>query len=185
MIMTTSQHSNEENVVKCPVEGCPHTGLSRGMHLHVRQSSGDGHGENGDVPPNISLDDLEVVGTKEVQMDYPDERNEEDVVRLCPYCGRAFNGFRGIKIHVGQKVGQGVHPDNATDIEKEDCPIAHVDDDMNVIEIVEERSMMPSTKQRLKNEQETIKKAALLEIIEELENEGKQDAANKLRTNLL
>ncbi len=155
------------------------------MHLHVRQSSGDGHGPHGDVPENITFDDLEVVGQKNVDMDYPTDREEEDVVRLCPFCGRAFNGFRGIKIHVGQKQGQGVHPDDATEIEKSDCPIAHVDDDMNVIEVVEDNALMPSTKQRILNDDDSIPKSDVLELIEGLEDEGDTETADRIRNELL
>lgn len=183
-IMTSTKHNNSESVVKCPVNDCNHEGLSRGIHLHVRQSSGDGHGPHGDVPENLNFDDLEQVGEKDVQMDYPDERNEEDVVRLCPFCGRAFNGFRGIKIHVGQKKGHGVHPDDATDITKEDCPIAHVDDDMNVIEIVEENAIMPSTKRRIEGE-DTVDYDDVLQLVEEFEDEGEQEVADRIRDRLL
>ncbi len=182
--MGNTKHSNQETVVECPVEGCTKEGLSRGMHLHVRQSSGDGHGPHGDVPENLDFDNLKVVGEKGVDMDYPDERNEEEVARLCPFCGRAFNGFRGIKIHVGQKAGQGVHPDDATDITKDDTPIAHVDDDMNVIEIVDEKEMMPSTKRRIEGDG-SIEQADVLELIEEFEDEGNGEAASRIREKLL
>jgi hypothetical protein len=182
--MTKTKHNNKETVVKCPVNGCDHEGLSRGMHLHVRQSSGDGHGPNGDTPDNLNLDTLEVVGEQSVEMDYPDERAEEDVARLCPYCGGAFNGFRGIKIHVGQKAGQGVHPDDATDIEKDDCPIAHVDENMNVIELVEENEIMPSTKRRIL-EEDSVNENDVIELIEEFENEGDSQTADRIRSKLL
>jgi hypothetical protein len=183
--MTSTQHTNEEKVVQCPVDGCEHEGLSRGIHLHVRQSSGGGHGPHGDTPESLDFDNLKEVGTKDVKMDYPDERTEEDVVRLCPYCGRAFNGFRGIKIHVGQKTGQGVHPEDATEITKNDCPIAHVDDDMNVIELVEENAIMPSTKQRILNGNDSIPKSEVLEFIEGLEGDGEQELADRVRDGLL
>lgn len=183
--MDSTKHNNKESVVKCPVEGCDHEGLSRGIHLHVRQSSGNGHGEHGDVPDNISLSELEIVGEKNVKMDYPDSRSEEEVARLCPFCGHAYKGFRGIKIHVGQKAGQGVHPEDATDITKEDCPVAHVDDDMNVIEIVEENSLMPSTKKRIEVESDSVSLEKVQQLIEELRNEGNEDAADKAENRLL
>lgn len=183
--MTSTKHNNKEKVAKCPVEGCDHEGLSRGMHLHVRQSSGDGHGEHGDVPDNINFDNLEIVGEKSVEMDYPDSRSEEEVARLCPFCGHAYKGFRGIKIHVGQKVGQGVHPEDATDITKEDCPVAHVDDDMNVIEIVEENSLMPSTKKRIEAGSDSISLDVVHHFIEELRNDGHGEAAQKAENRLL
>lgn len=182
--MTSTSHNNQESVVKCPVNGCDHEGLSRGIHLHVRQSSGDGHGPHGDTPEKLDFDDLEVVGEKGVKMDYPDERSEEDVVRLCPFCGSAFKGFRGIKIHVGQKRGQGVHPEDAIEITKDDCPIAHVDDDMNVIELVEENAIMPSTKRRIEGGN-SIEYDDVVSLIEEFEDEGKNEAADRIRSELL
>ena len=183
--MGTTKHTNSEKVVKCPVEGCDHEGLSRGIHLHVRQSSGNGHGEHGDTPENLDFDNLETVGEKSVEMDYPDERTEEESARLCPYCGNAFKGFRGIKIHLGQKHGKGVHPDDATDIEKSDCPIARVDEDMNVIEIVEDKSIMPSTKKRIEAESDSVSLEAVHQFIEDIRNEGHEQVAEKAESQLL
>jgi hypothetical protein len=184
-VPSKKKHHNQENVVKCPVDGCDYEGLSRGIHLHIRQSSGKGHGENGDVPENIDLDNLEVVGTKDVEMDYPEHRKVEDVVRLCPYCGRAYSGFHGVKIHLGQKQGQGVHPSNATDIEKEDAPVAKVDEDMNVIEIVESRSIMPSTKRRIESESNSVEKETVVNVVKLLEDQGMKEAADIVTEELL
>ena len=183
--MSKTNHHNDESVVKCPVEGCAYEGVSRGIHLHVMQSSGDGHGENGDVPPQLDFDDLEVVGEKKVSMNYPDQQNIEDAARLCPFCGRAFNGIRGIKIHVGQKAGQGVHPDDATDITKEDCPIAHVDDDMNVIELVEENAIMPSTKRRIESDIDSVSVDRVHEFIDSLRKDGEHEIADRAESELL
>lgn len=118
-------------------------------------------------------------------MDYPDKREDDETVRLCPYCGRAYQGFRGVKIHVGQKVGQGVHPDDATNIEIEDCPIAHVDEDMNVIEVVDAGSMMPSTKARIMDDVESVEKDKVLKFIEEMEAAGNSEAADRAEELLL
>lgn len=177
--MTKTNHRNKESVVQCPVEGCAYEGVARGIHLHVLQSSGSGHGPNGDIPGSLNFEDLEKVGEKDVTMSYPDERFEESVARLCPYCGSAFNGFRGVAIHLGQKDGQGVHPEGAKDIDKEDCPIAHVDDDMNVIELVEENSIMPSTKRRIKAESESVSIDLVHEFIEGLREDGYENIAER------
>jgi len=117
-------------------------------------------------------------------MSYPDSREKSDTARLCPFCGRGFIGFRGLKIHLGQKVGQGVHPDDAKDIEKSDAPIAHVDDDMNVIELVEENLLMPSTKRRLLDDEEVISKK-VKEFINEIEEDGYGEVAETARSKLL
>lgn len=47
--------------IKCPVEGCDTVMSAREMDQHILQSVGDGHGEQGEVPENYSLDDLEEV----------------------------------------------------------------------------------------------------------------------------
>lgn len=175
--MPSVKHLNEENVVKCPVEGCSHTGLSRGMHLHVRQSSGNGHGPNGDVPEHLSFDNLEVVGTQEVEMNYPSERDVEDVARLCPFCRRPFSGYQGVMIHLGQMEGKENHPEDSSEqVEKDDCPVAHVDENRNVIEIVEEGSLMPSTKRRRTG---VVDRSDVVDFIEWLENHGYDDAVEK------
>lgn len=172
--------------MKCPVEGCDHEGLSRGMHLHVRQSSGDGHGPNGDTPENISFDDLEIVGEKDVEMNYPDKQKTGETARLCPFCGKAYRGFRGVKIHLGQKVGQGVHPDDAAELTKEDTPVAKVDEDMNVVDVVDSASLMPSTKRRIEGgDGGSVPKEDVLKFIGELESEGSDDLADRVRTTLL
>lgn len=183
--MVNCKHRNEETVVKCPVEECNHEGLSRGINLHVRQSSGDGHGPHGDVPDNLDFDNLTAVGEETVEYDYPEEREVENVARLCPFCGQAFNGFQGVKVHVGQKQGQGVHPEDATEVEKDDCPIAEVDDDMNVIEVVEERSLMPSTKRRITKENNSISEDKVLKFIEELKKEDEDEFAERVESSLL
>lgn len=182
--MTKTSHTNKEDVVKCPIEGCTHDGLSRGIHLHVMQSSGNGHGPHGDIPEHLDFGSLETVGEKNVEMKYPDEQETSETVRLCPFCGRAFQGYRGLKIHLGQKVGHGVHPVDAKDVAKTDAPIAHVDDDMNVIEIVEEATLMPSTKRRLMNEN-SIPREKVIDFIEALTDGGHEQAAEMARNQLL
>lgn len=183
--MSKTNHHNDESVVRCPVKGCGYEGVSRGIHLHVMQSSGSGHGPNGDVPQGLDFEDLDVVGEKNVSMNYPDEQNVEDAARLCPFCGRAFNGIRGIKIHVGQKAGQGVHPDDATEITKKDCPIAHVDDDMNVIELVEDNAIMPSTKRRIKSDIDSISTDRVHEFIDSLRDGDEDEFADRVENELL
>jgi hypothetical protein len=126
-----------EPIVRCPVEGCGAEKLSRGMHLHVLRSVGDGHGEQGEYPEGIDLENLEVVGRKEVNVDYPEEREAESVARLCPYCERPFKGKNGVLIHLGQMAGRKDHPQNASEVhEPTDFPVVKLDEDENVIAVV-------------------------------------------------
>lgn len=145
-----NKHKNDETTVKCPAEGCDAEVLSRGLHLHVMRSAGDGHGPHMDVPPELDLENTDVVGTQEVTMEYPDERESEQVKRLCPYCRRPFRGKHGVMIHLGQMEGRKNHPENPKERhDPDDFAIVHVDEHDNVIETVEESTTMPSTERRV------------------------------------
>jgi hypothetical protein len=155
------------------------------MHLHVLQSAGNGHGPNGDIPENLDFDNLEVVGERDVEMDYPEERKVEDTARLCPFCGNAFKGYQGVKIHLGQKQGKGVHPENTVEeTSLEDCPVAEVDEDMNVINVVEENALMPSTKRRIEGA-DSVPIETIQEYIQQLEDDGHEEEADRARSALL
>lgn len=173
-----------EPVVKCPAEGCDHTGVSRGMHLHVRQSSGKGHGPHGDIPESIDMSDLEVVGTKDVEVNYPENRSQDKTARVCPWCERPFNGFQGLMIHLGQNVGKDeVHPDEVPeDATKDDFPVGRVDNNRNVLEILDEGTLMPSTKRRRRG---VVDRAKVVDFIESLEEDGYDDIAEKAEMELL
>jgi hypothetical protein len=139
-----TDHRNDERTVRCPVEGCGKEVLARGVHLHVRQSSGDGHGPQGDVPDEISLENLETVGEQKVEMDYPDERDTERHARLCPYCSQTFEGVQGMMIHLGQIAGRNNHPSDPQDRhEPRDFPRVEVDADGNIKEAVDTPAATP------------------------------------------
>jgi hypothetical protein len=140
--MSDEPSRNAERVVKCPVEGCDAEKLARGMHLHVLRSVGNGHGEQGEIPDEVSLDDLEEVGTQEVEVNYPAEREVESVARLCPYCGVPFRGKHGVFIHLGQVAGRKNHPANASEVhEPEDFPVVELDDNENIVSVVSSRQV--------------------------------------------
>lgn len=137
-------HSNDERTVSCPVDGCGKEVLARGVHLHVRQSAGDGHGARGDVPDAISLENLETVGEREVEMDYPEERDAERHARLCPYCSQTFEGVQGLTIHLGQTAGRNNHPlDPQERHEPGDFPRVEVDADGNVQQVADADTSPP------------------------------------------
>lgn len=140
-------HRNAEKVVKCPVEGCDAEKLSRGIYLHVLRSAGNGHGEQGEIPDDVDLHDLEEVGTREVEVNYPEERAVETVARLCPYCGDPFKGKNGVLIHLGKVVGRRNHPVNASEVhEPEDFPIVELDEKENIIGVVSSRAVPLGTR---------------------------------------
>ncbi|NLV05226.1 hypothetical protein GOC83_03620 [Haloarcula rubripromontorii] len=127
---------NDERTVRCPVEGCDSTPLARGINLHIMRSSGDGHGPRGEVPDSVSLENLKTVGEREVEMDYPEERNNEKHARLCPYCSQTFAGIQGLMIHLGQTAGRKNHPANPKDRhEPSDFPRVEVDAEGNVQQV--------------------------------------------------
>lgn len=129
--------SDGERVVRCPVEGCNAEKLARGIHLHILRSVGDGHGDQGEYPEGVTLDDLEEVGREEVDVDYPDERASESVARICPYCQTPFKGKNGVLIHLGQMAGRKNHPENASEVhESTDFPVVELDADENIVSVV-------------------------------------------------
>jgi len=169
------RHRNDERTVKCPVEGCDAEVLARGINLHVRRSSGNGHGPRGEVPDDVSFDDLETVGSEAVEMDYPEERDTEQVARLCPYCGTPFTGKQGVLIHLGQVAGRKNHPEDAADKhEPENFPRVTVDEQGNVVEMLGE----PTT-------EDTIPISRVYQFIAELQAEGHTEMARKARNHLL
>lgn len=126
-----------EPVVRCPVEGCNSEHPSRGLHLHLMRSIGDGHGPQGGTP-DVDVDDLTEVGRQEVDVDYPRERESESLVRICPYCRQHFSGKEGVAIHLGLVAGRKNHPVNASAFHTpEDFPVVKLDEHENVISVIE------------------------------------------------
>lgn len=182
----TKKHTNQEKTVKCPAENCNQEILSRGLHLHVRRSSGNGHGNQGEIPEDLDLDEAKEVGSREVEMEYPEERESEQVARLCPYCERPFRGKHGVMIHLGQVAGRKNHPKDATDQhEPDDFAIVHVDDNENVVEVVEEPETMPSTERRQEAEDDSPNPDDIREYIEGLREQGLDEEAKKAEQMLL
>jgi hypothetical protein len=181
----TNKHRNREKTVICPVEGCDQEVLSRGLHLHVRQSTSGDHGPQGEIPSDVDLDKAEPAGEKEVEMEYPEERDVEEVFRLCPYCRQPFRGKHNAMIHLGQTAGRKNHPENPKERhDPEDLPIVQVDDDKNVVEFVEEGTSMPSTERRQERE-EPPDHDEVREQIEDLREQGLDEMADKFEQMLL
>jgi len=177
-----TDHRNDERTVRCPVEGCDAEKLARGVHLHVRQSAGEGHGPQGEIPDNVSLDDLETVGKQEVEMDYPAERDSEEVVRLCPYCSQPFKGKNGVLIHLGQVAGRKNHPEDAAQRHtQEDFPEVEVDEAGNITSVAN----VPEDPERSDTDKGVVSKQLVYNLIAELLADREMQMANRVRERLL
>jgi hypothetical protein len=88
-------------------------------------------------------------------------------------------------IHLGQIQGKENHPENAADlVDKDDCPVAHVDENRNVVEVIEEGDpdLMPSTEDR---REASVPRSDVVAYIEWAESNDYLTAANKAREMLL
>jgi len=185
------KHKNDEETVKCPVDGCGKELLARGLHLHVLQTAGSGHGKSGEIPADVNLDNAEVIGAKEVEMEYPEERESENVQRLCPYCERPFRGKQGVMIHLGATAGRKNHPENAAErYNLDDFPIVRVDENENVIEVVEKGISLPSTERRQEQQEDegsmnSISEEEIREHIQNLRDQDLEDEADRAEKMLL
>lgn len=181
----TKKHKNQEKTVECPVEGCEEETLARGLHLHVMRSVGDGHGSQNEIPKELDLDKAKEVGTREVEMNYPEERDSEQVARLCPYCERPYRGKHGVMIHLGQTAGRKNHPEDAPERhEPDDFAIVHVDENENVVEVVEEETSMPSTERRQES-MGSLSPDKVREYIDGLREQGLDEEADRAEQMLL
>lgn len=181
----TTKHKNQERTVECPVDGCNKEPLARGLHLHVLRSSGNGHGAANEIPENIDLNSAKTAGEREVKMDYPEERNSEQVARLCPYCERPYRGKHGVMIHLGQTAGRKDHPENPKERhDPEDFSVVQVDDNENIVEIVEESTVLPTT-QRRRESDSGVDKQSVKNHIEDLREQGLDEEAERAEKMLL
>ena len=177
-----TNHRNDERTVRCPVEGCDATPLARGINLHLNRSNGDGHGPRGEVPDHISTDDLETVGAEAVEMDYPEERDTENVARLCPYCSRPCKGKNGVLIHLGQVAGRKNHPENAAKAHsQEDFPIVEVDEKGNITSVPDEAVSVGD----IDPKKGVVPVQQVYQFIAELVADDKRQTARRVRSRLL
>jgi hypothetical protein len=177
-----TNRNNEERTVRCPVDGCDATPLARGINLHLMRSSGGGHGPQGEVPDHISTDELETVGAESVEMDYPEERDTENVARLCPYCSTPYKGTNGVLIHLGQVAGRKNHPEDAVQQHAEtDFPVVEVDERENIISVADD-SIDTETPDIDKG---AVSKQRVYHLIADFMAHGDTQAASRVRRQLL
>lgn len=178
-----TNHTNDERTVRCPVEGCDATPLARGINLHLRRSSGGGHGPQNELPEEIDLDNLTTVGEREVEMDYPEKRDTEDVARLCPYCSQPFSGQNGVLIHLGQVAGRKNHPEDGGEFHSEDdFPEVEVDERGNVVSVVGETNTPEHTETAKAG---SVPNQRVYQFIADLLADGEVQTAHRVRKRLL
>lgn len=171
----------DERTVRCPASSCDDEVLARGINLHVMQSSGGGHGPRGEVPEHLSFEDLETVGGRNVEMDYPESRDNEKHARLCPYCSEVFYGIQGLMIHLGQTAGRKNHPENPKERhEPSDFPEVEVDERGNVQRAVRTESGVQDGRAGA-----TIPRSRVFQLIAELTADGETDTASRVRRALI
>lgn len=129
----------EEDKVNCPV--CGDSVLKRGLFLHIFRTNdpeGEGHYPIREVPPNLDISEIKVTGQDEVSMDYPDTLDLDDTHYLDTYTGKAYEGKRGLMIHLGQMAGQDNIPEDVTERhDAGDFPQVEIDEEGNISEVLE------------------------------------------------
>lgn len=182
--MTENDSSpNEERVVRCPAEGCDAEVLARGLHLHVMRKDDNAHGPSGDVPDGLDAAHAETVGSRPVDVDYPDDRESEKVMRQCLYCRNVYRGKQGIAIHFGQVVGRKNHPkERDAFVDPEDCAVVTVDENENVLSVIDEEDPAHSDAD---SDEGGVSMKRVSRYIAELEAGGKAEEAARARDRLL
>jgi hypothetical protein len=187
--------SNEEKKVRCPVEGCDAEPLRRGLFLHIFNTDdpeGEGHGPRHTVPDSIDVDKLTGAGVRRVNINYPEHQNlDTDTKYLDTYTGKVYNGKRGLMVHLGQVAGKNNIPENVTSLhDADDFPIVEVDDDGNITEVIKGpegnvppiEPYLPWTHNRIDG---YLPKHRVESFIEELEEDGEQEFAKRVKDALL
>ena len=171
---------NLEEKVKCPIQGCGKEVSARGLNMHVFHTNdpeGKGYYPKGETPPDFDPSgNIEVVGQEEVEMDYPDEINLDDKEYLDTYTGKAYQGKRGLMIHLGQMAGKHNIPENVQERhDAEEFPLVETDEEGNITTVIREpKGTVPPIEPYLPwytdDEQGYIERKKVIELIEEVKD---------------
>jgi hypothetical protein len=163
--------------------------------MHIFQTNdieGQGHHPRGEIPEYISEEEIKVTGKSEVEMDYPEIQDLSEAMYLDTYTGKAYQGRRGLMVHLGQRAGKDNIPEDVTKRhEPDDFPIVKVDDDGNITEVIKwpEDSVPPVEPYLDWYEDEDrgyIQRSRVKEFIENIEeSELGAASAEKMREELL
>lgn len=110
---------------------CGESYTNQGLHSHIRQSKGDGHGAYGEVPDSFNPEEVKPVkNPPNYKMRRSNSEKATTHIYLCNWCNELCKGERGYKIHLGMIKGSPLHPDDAS-IEDEQYKLIPSDDDWN------------------------------------------------------
>lgn len=169
--------TNSEDMVECPVEGCNEEVLARGLYMHLFQTDdppGEAHYPRYEEPPYLDMEDLKITGETDVTMDFPENIELDDTYYLDTYTGQAYQGKRGLMIHLGQTAGRNNIPEDVTERhDAQDFPIVDIDDDGNITDVYEfPKNDVPPLEPYLPwysdDEEGYIKKSQVQEFIDEV-----------------
>jgi len=133
--MNNMTKANQEKRVECPE--CGDSIIKRGLFAHVFQSNDEIHGERFSVPDGFAVEEAEEVGEEEVELDYPEQIDLGETYYLDTYTGKAYEGARGLMVHLGQMAGQHNIPEDVAERhEARDFPEVEIDDDGNITEVI-------------------------------------------------
>jgi len=182
-------NSNKEKRVECPE--CGESIIKRGLFAHVFQSSDEAHGDRFEVPDEFDVDKAEEIGEADVELDYPKQVDLEEQYYLDTYTGKAYEGARGLMVHLGQMAGQDNIPEDVAERhEAREFPQVEIDDDGNITEVISWQSddvppLEPYLPWFTDRERGFVSKQDIKEFAEELEETTGAATADTIKEELL
>lgn len=132
--MKNSSRSNLKK--KCPY--CGKVVNTRGLNVHVMNSSNEEHGPFRETPDGFDPNDVEAFvedakndGSKE-NVTTPRRETMENRIFLCNYCNELCEGLNGLEVHLRDSQGDVLHPEDAS-VEDNEFTIIPADDNYNPI----------------------------------------------------
>lgn len=109
----TKAYRNDEPVRECPYCGEEHAG--RGMYNHVNLTDGNGHAPAGEVPDGFDVSDAPITDHQGVTLNRDSEYQTDHTRWVCNFCGSTHKGKSGLGVHLRNKAGNPLHPEELAD----------------------------------------------------------------------
>lgn len=131
---------DEEPIRKCAY--CGEEKKSRGLHAHVMNTNGNGHGSYRKVPDGFKASDAEIVGYENIDKreTVSDTKSGKELI-LCRICGDSSKGMHGFNIHVKKMAGKENHPEDPTEITKENYRAIPTDEHWRPVDTATDREL--------------------------------------------